>query len=294
MGVFAHSIGKDNTGYDLKQLFIGSEGTLGIVTKIVMKLDVHPAKPQVAFLGISDIGQIPKVLKNCYKAHLKLQAFEFLSAACLELVLKTFPTKKNPLQTPCPHYLIIEFDAVTDEESEKFFETCFAEGVVVDGTISTNSTEYAEIWSLREFIPESISTHKLIHKNDIAVPVMDLTAFLEKFEAITSEVESGMTSFTFGHIGDGNAHLNLASNTMMEENFRKTTRAIQDKVVALLLEHGGSISAEHGIGLVKKELFVHMLPNINVEVMKKIKSALDPKGILNPGKIFDNEIADRA
>ncbi len=285
---FNKKLTKDNTGYDLKQLFIGSEGTLGVITKVTLKLQTRPKSSQVAFLGIDDIGRVPKVLTKCYQSHMSLRAFEFLSSACLGLVLKTFPSKKSPLSASTAYYLLLEFDEVSSEDSEKFFEDLFSEDVIADGTMSTNSSEYKEIWSLRENITESISTHKFVYKNDIAVAVSELPGFLAKFdELLKKQDNTNLSAFIFGHIGDGNVHLNLASHDSNTVALQASTKKIESAVTQLLVAHKGSISAEHGIGLLKKDTFLKTLPPTQLQLMKSIRSLLDPNGILNPGKIFD-------
>lgn len=280
---------KNNTGYDLKQLFIGSEGTLGVITKATLKLEIQPKSKKLMFLGISDITKISTILETLNKKGSEFISFEFFDAKCLCLVLNEYSQLKNPLSNHYNYYLLIEFINRTDQEVEAEFERLLESDLVQDGVIAINSQQENQIWSLRENISEALAKYYYLKKEDISVPVRLLAQFCSDLERLALQKFDGFDIFMFGHIGDGNIHLNFASNNTqasLDELHERCIFAL-NSVWELLARFKGSPSAEHGIGLTKKELLKKFKNPQEIFYMKEIKKIFDANNILNTNKIID-------
>ena len=279
---------KNATGYDFRHLFIGSEGTLGIVVELTMALSAPPQDPAVLILGVEDMTQIMPVLE-AFQNRLSLTAFEFFSEQALQHVI----AEKNlarPFETASNFYALIEFEQRSEEDLEAamaLFEHCLEQGWIVDGTISQSLTQAESLWRLREDISETIAQFTP-YKNDIAVRVSAVPRFLKDVDSLVREQYPEFEIIWFGHIGDGNVHLNILKPENLEAQlFFEQCGSVSNQVFSLVQQYGGSVSAEHGVGLLKKPYLNYSRDPQEIEYMRLIKQAFDPNGVLNPGKVFD-------
>ncbi len=278
---------KNNTGLDLRQLFIGSEGTLGIVTEATLKLARVPGKSTVMLFGVNDVAAVLALFREARRGPFTIGAYEFFSQRCLDRVLR-HRTLRPPLGTACEYYVLLEVEDVVEPGIEPWVEKVFADGLAVDGTLAQHGGEARALWELREGISESLSATGLPHKNDVALPIAKLDAFCAELDSVFAARYPGWEICLFGHVGDGNLHINVMKPDAMsrEEFFSKTKEADRD-LFGLVQRHQGSISAEHGVGLLKKPFLGFSRTAPEIAVMRSVKKALDPNGILNPGKILD-------
>jgi len=279
---------KNATGYDFRHLFIGSEGTLGIVVELTMALSAPPQDPAVLILGVEDMTQTMPVLE-AFQNRLSLTAFEFFSEQALQHVI----AEKNlarPFETASNFYALIEFERLSEEDLEAamaLFEHCLEQGWIVDGTISQSLTQAESLWRLREDISETIAQFTP-YKNDIAVRVSAVPQFLKDVDSLVREQYPEFEIIWFGHIGDGNVHLNILKPENLEAQlFFEQCGSVSNQVFSLVQQYGGSVSAEHGVGLLKKPYLNYSRDPQEIEYMRLIKQAFDPNGVLNPGKVFD-------
>lgn len=283
---------KNNTGYDLKQLLIGSEGTLGIITKATLRLVSAPQNHGLMCLGINRFEDLLAVLSFCHQKGLWLTAFEFFSENAHRLVLKNFPQKRSPFVNFYPYYALVEVEYQGGDDRNplpEVFEQLFAQEIVADGILADSSEQFHELWELRELITESVAANCIVRKNDISVPIGKLPEFVKEMLAIyETREQKDIDLVLFGHIGDGNLHLNhIAPPTTDKEQFFTQVKILENKIFSLIKTFKGSISAEHGIGLIKKPDLAFSKSGLEIKIMKEIKHLLDTKNILNPGKIFD-------
>lgn len=281
---------KNNSGYDLKQLFIGSEGTLGIVTKAILRLTPKPRNLQLAILAVPSFSKILQILRQCSLSSVSITAFEFFTSVAHKIVLEHLPGARTPFPEMYPFYVLLEIEQPGGTpEMELLLEKLFNEDLIKDATIANSSQQFKELWGLRENITESLAAHGQVRKNDIALAIDQLDGFVKKLETlVASHVQDEITIVLFGHIGDGNLHINyVAPRDIPAQAFHSKARKIEERVFELLTEFKGSISAEHGIGLTKKKDLHFTRTADEIDWMRKTKQAWDPKGILNPGKIFD-------
>jgi len=278
---------KNASGYDLRHLFIGSEGTLGFVVEATLRLADPPPPSKVMLLGVEDIGALMRVFE-ALRAELALSAFEFFTDRALHHV-RTGRGLPAPLDTECPLYVIAEFDCPGETEEERAmacFEACAGEGWLADGVISQSDRQIAELWRYREGISESIA-HFPPYKNDLSVTVSRVPEFLRRMGELTDEICPGFDVVWYGHIGDGNLHMNILKPAEMAlAEFEQRSHQISDRTSALTRELGGSISAEHGIGLLKRPWLEQVRSAAEIERMQGIKQAFDPANIFNPGKLL--------
>ncbi|MCK6391257.1 MAG: FAD-binding oxidoreductase [Azonexus sp.] len=278
---------KDNTGYDLKQLFIGAEGTLGIITAAVLKLFPLPAPQTTCWLNVASPAAAVDVL-NAAKSRFdaQLTAFELVSEVALGLVLQHMPGARRPGATS-PWYVLAEFSGATNVEVEVWLGEQLDAGAVLDGTLATSATQAASLWALRESISEAQKIEGLSIKHDIAVPVSQVPTFLSRVDAQLSAAFPGIRVVAFGHLGDGNLHYNL-SRPLAGDNADfmacqgDVNRIVHDAVHAL----NGTISAEHGLGQLKREEILRYKSGVEMDLMRRIKLAIDPQGRMNPGKLL--------
>ncbi|MCX6129854.1 MAG: FAD-binding oxidoreductase [Proteobacteria bacterium] len=284
-----YDLRKNNIGYDLKQLFIASEGTLGIVTKATMKLVSLPKELRLTCMATDRFEKITQLLGLVNLRGIHPTAFEFFTQDCLNLVLKHQKQRRDPFGEKSAFYVLLEFEKQatgTDDPMESFLEEAFERGLITDAVLASNSSEFQNLWSLRELISESVSVEGNVRKNDISLPISSLPNFIQEMEKLLLKIKD-VQMFLFGHIGDGNLHLNYVGPFSQDyEVFRQLTRETEQEVFKLVKKYRGSISAEHGIGLLKKADLHYCTSPEMLMLMKKIKAAFDPQGILNPGKIF--------
>ncbi|WP_277960449.1 FAD-binding oxidoreductase [Pseudomonas sp. RIT-To-2] len=278
---------KNATGYDMRQLFIGAEGTLGFVVEATMRLDRAPKNLTAMVLGTPDFDSIMPVL-HAFRGRLDLTAFEFFSDKALAKVMARGDVPP-PFSTDCPFYALLEFEATTEHVSNEAlatFEHCVEQGWVIDGVMSQSEQQLANLWKLREYISETIS-HRTPYKNDISVTVAQVPAFLKEIDAIVSESYPDFEVVWYGHIGDGNLHLNiLKPEDLDKEAFFAKCVSVNKAVFETVQKYNGSISAEHGVGLVKRDYLNYSRSEAEIQYMKALKVVFDPNGIMNPGKIF--------
>lgn len=281
---------KNATGYDLRQLFIGAEGTLGFVVEATMRLDRAPRNLTAMVLGTPDFDAIMPVL-HAFQGKLDLTAFEFFSDKGLAKIMARGDVPA-PFATQCPFYALLEFEASTEEvanEALATFEHCVEQGWVLDGVMSQSETQLKNLWKLREYLSETIS-HWTPYKNDISVTVSKVPAFLREIDAIVGEHYPDYEVVWYGHIGDGNLHLNiLKPDAMSKDDFFASCAKVNKWVFEIVERYNGSISAEHGVGMTKRDYLGYSRSPEEIACMKAIKAVFDPNGIMNPGKIFAPE-----
>lgn len=279
---------KNNTGYDLRHLFIGAEGTLGFITEVTMKLTRQPTNLTVMVLGLADLTNTMDVLQS-FQKQIDLTAYEFFSHQAMQHVL-AHGQVQAPFESEAPYYALLEFEAVSAEvmdEAMSLFEQCVENGWVVDGVISQSETQAANLWQLRERISESIAP-RTPYKNDISVVVSRVPSFLTEIDEVVREHYPDFEIIWFGHIGDGNLHLNiLKPEGLAKEDFFEKCQQVNKWVFDIVQRHRGSISAEHGVGMVKKDYLQYTRSPEEIGYLRAIKQVFDPNGIMNPGKIFD-------
>lgn len=279
---------KNATGYDLRHLFIGSEGTLGFIVELTLKLTSPPQDPTVLVLAVATMESAMQVLQS-FQAKLPLTAFEFFSEKALAHVIA-----EKGLQRPCEtvgeFYALIEFENIgelTLDQAMAAFEDCVEQGWALDGTLSQSSAQARDLWRLREDISETISRFTP-YKNDVSVKVSQVPAFLREVDAIVSARYPDFEIIWFGHIGDGNLHLNILKPDALDKSlFFKQCAEVSVEIFSCVQRFGGSISAEHGVGLLKKPFLHYSRSEPEIAYMKALKNIFDPKGLMNPGKIFD-------
>jgi FAD/FMN-containing dehydrogenase len=282
---------KDNTGYDLKQLFIGGEGTLGIVTAATIKLFPKPREVETAFLGLSRIEDAMSLFVRARAATAdQLTAFELIPRAGLDLALAHVPSTIDPLAAHHPWYVLIEMSSSQTESGirallERLLEAAFGEGLVADGVIAESGAQAKALWRIREAIVEAQLYSGSI-KHDVSVPVSRVAEFVTRASAAVSARLPGIRPIAFGHVGDGNIHFNLTQPEEMDNAaYLGRWQEFNDIVHGVVRELSGSISAEHGVGIMKRDEITHYKPAVEIELMRRIKQALDPHGIMNPGKL---------
>ncbi|TGD72968.1 FAD-binding oxidoreductase [Mangrovimicrobium sediminis] len=279
---------KNNTGYDLRHLVIGAEGTLGVVVEATMQLDQAPKDLAVMVLGVPDMPALMRVL-GAFREQLTLSAFEFFSEPALAKVV-AHQGLPRPFETEAPYYALLEFEQsgeVDMDAAMAVFEDCVGEGWVLDGTISQSLTQAENLWRLREDISETI-TPWTPYKNDISTVISKVPDFLDEVEAVVNAAYPDFEIIWFGHIGDGNVHLNILKPEGLDiDLFREQCGEVSKLVFDIVQRYGGSVSAEHGVGLLKKDYLQYSRSPAEIEIMRQIKRAFDPQGIMNPGKIFD-------
>ena len=281
-------LAKNNTGYDLRHLFIGAEGTLGFITEATMKLSRPPQNLTVMVLGLADLTNTMDVLQT-FQKKLDLTAYEFFSHQAMGHVL-AHGQVQAPFETKAPYYALLEFEAVSDQvmdDAMGLFEQCVENGWVLDGVISQSETQARNLWQLRERISESIAP-RTPYKNDLSVVVSKVPGFLREIDALVSEQYPDFEIIWFGHIGDGNLHLNiLKPEDMAKEDFFDKCQQVNKWVFEIVQRYNGSVSAEHGVGMTKKAYLEYTRSAAEIAYLKGIKQVFDPNGVINPGKIFD-------
>ena len=280
---------KDNTGYDLCGLFVGSEGTLGVIVEAVLGLAPAPGPSELFIVGVRSFQQIPAILKSitdCFTVSL----VEYFERPGLELVQK-HRGLRDPFDESFPLYLLVEVECpagIREKSLEPLLERLIGEGAIAEAVISESSEQRKSFMGLRELIGDVANSFYTPHKNDISVPVADLGAFIERLNQMVAQEFPTDRIITFGHVGDGNVHVNLLKPDQEEsKEFFGRCAVFDEKLFALVQSFSGSISAEHGVGLLKKAYLGMSRSRTEIELMRGLKKTFDPNGILNPGKIFD-------
>jgi FAD/FMN-containing dehydrogenase len=283
---------KDNTGYDLKQLFIGAEGTLGIVTAAVLKLFPRPRARATAWVAVpgpdAAVALLGRLRDTCGD---RVSAFEIMGRAALELVLRHIPAARLPLAGHHEWAVLVELTDTFDVDAlagalENAIGAAMDAGTVLDAAIATSVGQANSMWSLREYVSEAQRMEGISIKHDISVPVSRIPEFLMRARAALTQAWPDVRIVAFGHIGDGNLHYNLSKpdaldNTTFIARTSEVNRIVHDLVVAL----GGSISAEHGLGQLKCVENRRYKSTVEMDLMRALKQAIDPRGLMNPGKV---------
>ena len=277
---------KDSSGYDLRHLAIAAEGTLGIVVEATLRLTDPPPPTNVMLLALPSFEALMRVFE-AFRARLQLQAFEFFTDVALKHVLAH--GGQAPFAETHPYYVVTEFasDEASEAEALAAFEQCMGDGLASDGVISASDAQAQQLWRLREGITESVARY-VPYKNDVSVRIAAMPAFLAEAQALLAREYPQFEVVWFGHIGDGNLHINiLKPDDMPPAGFVADCERVTKLLAGALQRHGGSISAEHGIGLVKKPYLGCTRSEHEIAAMRAIKAVFDPAGIMNPGKLFD-------
>ena len=278
---------KNNTGYDLRHLFIGSEGTLGFVVEATVQLSPTPEKATVMLLATARMEDCLQIL-TAFREHITLNAFEFFSNNALGFVLSESDLE-SPFSTSFAFYVLLEFESPGEQalaDALTAFERCTSRGWVADGIVASSESQNRSLWQYRERISESIRS-RTPYKNDIAVRVSQVPEFLQKIEQLVGMSYPDFETVWFGHIGDGNLHLNILKPAeLLAEQFKKQCEKVNDSILLVVQEFGGSVSAEHGIGLLKKGQLLFSRSDREIDSLKSIKAIFDPNGIMNPVKLL--------
>lgn len=289
------SLVKDNTGYDLRQLFIGSEGTLGIVVEATMRVCNPPRGEVQALCALPDDASVLRLFARVQRA-LPLMAFECFDQGCFRHVLEHRGSEgRGPFSEPSPQHVLLEVEVQghgesANEDTVDALTEVLADaqeaGEIVDAKVAGTPAQGRELWIWREDISESLHRHRP-HKADVALPVAKVIEFLVRWRALVAAHLPEAEALAFGHVGDGNLHLNILQPPQWEhEAFLAKAKAFDEHTYGLVESFGGSVSAEHGIGLLKRDHLHHSRSEGEIAMMRAIKNALDPRGVFNPGKVF--------
>jgi FAD/FMN-containing dehydrogenase len=278
---------KNSSGYDFRQLLIASEGTLGVIVEATLKLTDPPPASNVMLLALPSFEVLMQVFA-AFRERMQLQAFEFFTDRALEHVLAH--GAQAPFAEVHPFYVVTEFaagDEVQEAAAMAAFEACMEQGWVSDGVVSQSDAQAAQLWRLREGITEAVARYKP-YKNDVSVRISAMPAFMARTQALIGQAYPHFDVVWFGHIGDGNLHINvLKPDATDDAQFLQQCEHVTKLLAQVLKDFDGSISAEHGIGLVKKGYLDSTRGEAEIALMKAVKRAFDPQGLLNPGKVFD-------
>ena len=283
---------KDNTGYDLKQLFIGAEGTLGVITAAVLKLFPRPHAVETAFVGVATPRDALALLNLAEaRAGGTVTSFEFMSRLAVEFALRHGPGTRDPLGAPHAWYVLIELSSAARDGLRASLEDLLAaaaeRGLVADAAIATSIEQTQAFWHLRNLISETQRPEGGSIKHDVSVPVAMVPEFIERASAAVEKLIPGCRPVPFGHLGDGNVHFNVSQPVGADKAaFLAQWGAVNARVHEIVASLNGSISAEHGIGRLKRDLLPHVKDPVALDLMRTLKHALDPNGILNPGKVL--------
>ena len=284
---------KDNTGYDLRDLFIGAEGTLGVITAAVLKLFPRPRGHEVAFAGLSSAESALAFLELAQAVcGTALTGFELMVRLGVEFTVRHIPGVRDPLAAAYPWYVLVDISTTDDEDSarrmmEALLGQAFERGLVQDAAIAASSAQARAFWHLRESMSAAQKPEGGSIKHDVSVPVSKIPAFMAEAEKAVLDVMPGARVCAFGHLGDGNIHYNISQPVGADKQaFIDRWREINAIVHGLVLSFNGSISAEHGIGQLKRDELAAIRPPIEIDLMRRIKRAFDPANIMNPDKVL--------
>ena len=284
---------KDNTGYDLRDLFIGAEGTLGIITAAVMKLYPRPAARLPAFVAV-DTPDDALALLGLAQARLgsRLTGFELMSDFCLRIVLRHIPGTRAPLAGRSPWYVLVELSDLTGEDSaraalETLLQEALEQKLIGDATIAASQAQGRALWALREEISAAEAAEGKNIKHDIAVPISRIASYVAEAEAAILAAYPDVRMVVFGHLGDGNLHFNVAAAPGIDDELFLHQQAGINRITHdMVAAYHGSVSAEHGLGVLRRDEAARYKPPVELAMMRTIRRALDPQGIMNPGKFI--------
>jgi FAD/FMN-containing dehydrogenase len=283
---------KDNTGYDLKDLFIGSEGTLGIITGAVLKLFPRPRAQLTAMLAVADPAAAVQLLARLRAAcGERISAFEIISRLCLDIVLKHIPGTREPLGEKYPWQVLVELADTSDAGSlrgdfERAVEQAVENGLVRDAVIAESTAQSQALWRMRETIPEASRDEGTLYRHDISLPVSRIPEFIPVAGAALEKAFPGVRVICFGHLGDGNLHYNCFVPGRTREEAARDSSDVNRVVLDIVRTYAGSFSAEHGIGQSKRGDLAYYKSALELETMRALKRTFDPGNIMNPGKVL--------
>jgi FAD/FMN-containing dehydrogenase len=282
---------KDNTGYDLKNLFIGSEGTLGIITAAVLKLYPKPRAMETAFVGLRDPLHALRFLDLAHAmTGGEIKTFELIPRIGIEFVLAHAENVRDPLPSAHGHYILLELTSQSDglaERMQGLLEKAIEDGIIEDAAVAASLDQRNAFWRLRELLSDAQGREGGSIKHDISVPISEVPAFLQEVETALTQHMPGARLVAFGHLGDGNIHCNVSQPVGADKAaFLACWDAVNEIVNTIVAAHHGSISAEHGIGQLKRKLLPNVKDPVALDVMRSLKAMLDPQGIFNPRKVL--------
>lgn len=284
---------KDNTGYDLKHLLIGAEGTLGIVTAVTLKLFPRLRDVTTAWVALDNPHAAVKLLARLREATGdQVNAFELIPRDGIDLVIKHFPETRDPLPGNHPWLVLTEIASARAQSNlradvEAVLADAINDGLIADAVLAETEAQAHSLWRIREILPEAEKKDGVAIKHDVSVPVAQMPAFIEEATPIAEAMVSGSRVLAFGHLGDGNIHFNLRQpQGMSREAFMAEWGPVSTRVHDLVVAYGGSISAEHGIGGLKRDELARTADPAKLAAMRAIKAALDPRGIMNPDRVL--------
>jgi FAD/FMN-containing dehydrogenase len=280
---------KDNTGYDIKQLFIGAEGTLGVVTAAVLRLLPDTPRRATALVALASVDEAVALLPLLRtRAAGLLTAWELLNRQALELVLTHLPSSWDPFGTPHPWYGLVELAGTSDDVEDLLEDALGAAvdaGLIIDAVVAAHTAQRASLWALRERISEAQRAAGASIKHDVTLPIAELAPFVAEVGPRLEEVLRGVRLVTYGHVGDGNLHYNLSAPPSQDRALRACAPALTRLVYDAVAARGGSISAEHGLGSLKRTAAASYRSEVENDLLRAVKQALDPLGRMNPGKV---------
>ncbi|HSN21306.1 MAG TPA: FAD-binding oxidoreductase, partial [Usitatibacter sp.] len=284
---------KDNTGYDLKHLFVGAEGTLGIITAAVVKLFPKPSAQATAFVAVESpaaaVALLGKLREACGE---RITGYELIARVCVDLVLARMPGTRDPLGERHPWYVLVELSdsgegAALRAMLQQALEDAAGEGLALDAALAASEAQRAALWKIREDISEAQKLDGPSVKHDVSVPVSRVPEFIERADAALEKRFPGIRIVAFGHVGDGNVHYNCGkAERQAAEAFFAEAPEVNHVVYDIVTSLGGSISAEHGLGALKRDEIKRYKDALELELMRSIKRTLDPRGLMNPGKVL--------
>jgi FAD/FMN-containing dehydrogenase len=284
---------KDNTGYDLKQLFVGAEGTLGIITAAVLKLFPRPRSQATAFVAVQDPAGAVKLLtflrERCGE---RITGFELISRICIELVVRHIPGSRDPLPGGHAWHVLVELSDSTEGNAldnllEEALASAAESGLVLDAVLAASGSQRTELWKLRENVAEAQKLEGVSVKHDVSVPVSRVPDLIAQASARLAERFPDIRIVAFGHVGDGNIHYNCSKSSRQDATeFFAQSAEVNHIVYEVVNSLGGSISAEHGLGVLKRDEIKRYKSALELEMMRSIKKTLDPLGLMNPGKVL--------
>jgi len=283
---------KDNTGYDLKQLFVGAEGTLGVITSAVLRLFPKPRETRTAWLAVPSPEKAVKLFTFCReRLGETISSFELMGDFVVQRVVSYLPDGRQPLRAKTPWHVLIEvawsLEDGLGERLEQVLADAMREGLVTDGTVAKSEAQRKALWLIRENPTDAFANAGVVLRHDVSVPVAEVPALIERGRLMFEKTIPGIRFVAFGHIGDGNIHFNFLQPEAGDgEAFRARKDEVQTKVFDLVESLGGGISAEHGIGRLKRDDLARRKPALDLDLMRRLKKSLDPHNILNPGAIL--------
>ncbi|MCJ8517575.1 FAD/FMN-containing dehydrogenase [Pseudorhizobium tarimense] len=284
---------KDNTGYDLRDLFIGAEGTLGIITGAVLRLFPQPVGHQVAFAGVSSPADALRLFEKASNlCGTALTGFELMPRIGIEFTTRHIESVRDPLSEPHPWYALIDISTSDSAETaqtmvEALLSAGVEEGIVRDAVIASSVAQQQALWHMRESMSDAQKPEGGSIKHDVSVPISKVPTFMERAESAVLAAMPGARICAFGHLGDGNIHYNISQPVGADKTeFLARWHEINEIVHAIVRDMDGSISAEHGIGQLKRDELARIRPPIEIDLMRRIKWSFDPAGIMNPGKVI--------